>query len=152
MILAAYRVADSFSSEHNSSWRMPSSGMRGRIDLVWTDVSEEGIASIFRVEKSAIEKPAWAGGSRRPSETSVHRRSIRRHIPGDSNLHRHRRENLKSYIITLFITASISRIIIASIKRPPLKLPQSIFNSIHIFTVLLFNTFFPFTPPANSKW
>jgi hypothetical protein len=33
-----------------------------RVDLVWTDASEERIASIFRVEKSASEKPAWAGG------------------------------------------------------------------------------------------
>jgi hypothetical protein len=30
--------------------------------LVWTDVSEERIASIFRVEKSVSEEPAWAGG------------------------------------------------------------------------------------------
>jgi hypothetical protein len=28
-----------------------------RVDLVWTDASEERIASIFRVEKSASEKP-----------------------------------------------------------------------------------------------
>jgi hypothetical protein len=34
-------------------WRMPSSGMWRRVDLVWTDVSEERITSIFRVEKSA---------------------------------------------------------------------------------------------------
>jgi hypothetical protein len=33
-----------------------------RVDLVWTDVSEERIASIFRVEKSASEKSALAGG------------------------------------------------------------------------------------------
>jgi hypothetical protein len=47
------------------------------IDLVWTDVSETRIASIFRVEKSASEEPAWAGGC--------------------SILYSHRRENLKSY-------------------------------------------------------
>jgi hypothetical protein len=36
-----------------------------RVDLVdWTDVSEERIASISRVEKSASEEPAWAGGCR----------------------------------------------------------------------------------------
>jgi hypothetical protein len=28
-----------------------------RVDLVWTDVSEKRIASIFRVEKSASEVP-----------------------------------------------------------------------------------------------
>jgi hypothetical protein len=33
----------------------------------------------------------------RPSETSVHTRSIRRHIPEEGILHSHRRENLKSY-------------------------------------------------------
>jgi hypothetical protein len=35
-----------------------------RVDLAWTDVSEERIASMFRVEKSTREEPAWAGGSR----------------------------------------------------------------------------------------
>jgi hypothetical protein len=34
-----------------------------RVDLVWTDVSEERIASVFRVEKCASEEPTWAGGS-----------------------------------------------------------------------------------------
>jgi hypothetical protein len=43
-------------------WRMPSSGMWGHVVLVWIDVSEDYIASIFRVEKSASEEPAWAGG------------------------------------------------------------------------------------------
>jgi hypothetical protein len=33
-----------------------------RVDIVWTDVSEERIASIFRVEKSASDEPAWSGG------------------------------------------------------------------------------------------
>jgi hypothetical protein len=32
------------------------------VNLVWTEVSEENIASIFRVEKSAREEPEWAGG------------------------------------------------------------------------------------------
>jgi hypothetical protein len=32
------------------------------VDLVRTDVSEEHIAPIFRVEKSRSEEPAWAGG------------------------------------------------------------------------------------------
>jgi hypothetical protein len=36
--------------------------MLRHVDLVWTDVSEERIASIFRVEKSASDEPAWAGG------------------------------------------------------------------------------------------
>jgi hypothetical protein len=29
------------------------------VDLVWTDVSEERTASIFRVKKSASDEPAW---------------------------------------------------------------------------------------------
>jgi hypothetical protein len=43
-------------------WRMPSSGVWRRADVVdWTDVSEDRIVSIFRVQKSASEEPAWAG-------------------------------------------------------------------------------------------
>jgi hypothetical protein len=34
----------------------------------------------------------------RYSETSVHTRSARRHVPEDRILHSHRCENLKSYI------------------------------------------------------
>jgi hypothetical protein len=44
---------------------MPSSRMWRIVDLVWTDVSEERIASVFRVEKSVSEEEAWAGGCRR---------------------------------------------------------------------------------------
>jgi hypothetical protein len=36
------------------------------VDLVWTDVLEERIASIFRVQKSACKEPAWAGGCNPP--------------------------------------------------------------------------------------
>jgi hypothetical protein len=43
---------------------MSSSGMWRCVGLVLTDVSEERIASIFRVEKSVIEEPASAGGLR----------------------------------------------------------------------------------------
>jgi hypothetical protein len=43
---------------------MPSSRMWHRLVLAWNDVSEEGIASIFRVEKSASEKPASESGCR----------------------------------------------------------------------------------------
>jgi hypothetical protein len=45
-------------------WRMPSSGIWRRLDLVnWTDFSEERVASIFRVEKSASDESAWVGGN-----------------------------------------------------------------------------------------
>jgi hypothetical protein len=75
-----------------------------RVNLMGTDISEERIASIFVVEKSASEEPAWscdmyrlqppvqAGSSLadfytlkmeaiRSSETPVHTRFTRRHIP-----------------------------------------------------------------------
>jgi hypothetical protein len=42
--------------------RMWPSGMLSCVDLVLTDVSEERIASIFRVEKFASEEPVRAGG------------------------------------------------------------------------------------------
>jgi hypothetical protein len=105
-------------------WRMPSSGMWRRVDLVWIYVSEEGIASIFRVEhlraRNQCEQVAASWACLRPSahtgssladfytlkmeairssETSVHTRSTRRHIPEGGILYSHRRENLKSYII-----------------------------------------------------
>jgi hypothetical protein len=61
-----------------------------RVDLVLTYISEERIASIFRVEKCSSEKPAWAVGcslqstlkmeSIRFSQRSVHTRSTRRHL------------------------------------------------------------------------
>jgi hypothetical protein len=66
-----------------------------RVDLVWTNVSEESIASIFRVEKSACGEPAGFSHAdfstlkmeaMRSSETSVHTRSSRRHIPEDGIL------------------------------------------------------------------
>jgi hypothetical protein len=38
--------------------------MLRRVDIVWTDVSEEYIFSIFWVEKSPSEESAWAGGCR----------------------------------------------------------------------------------------
>jgi hypothetical protein len=84
------------------------------VDLVWTDVSEERIVSIFMVEKSANEEPEWASGSFADfstlkmeailsSETSVHTRSTQRHMPEDGILHNHLCENFKSYkVVTSF--------------------------------------------------
>jgi hypothetical protein len=71
---------------------------------VLTDVSEELIASFFRVEdkKKYVSEPAWAGATdRRSSETSVNIISTRRHIPEDCFLHSHRPENLKPYNIKM---------------------------------------------------
>jgi hypothetical protein len=87
------------------------------VDPGLTDVKEERIASIFRVEKSASREPASAGGCRmnpvgnnqlyknregRFSETSVNPRCTQRHIPEDDILHSHHYENLEPYIIIKF--------------------------------------------------
>jgi hypothetical protein len=46
--------------KYSSSWRMPSSGVWRRVDVVdWTDVSEDTIASIFRVVSSAATCSRW---------------------------------------------------------------------------------------------
>jgi hypothetical protein len=71
---------------------MSSSGMWRCVGLVLTDVSEERIASIFRVEKSASEDPVWPGGCRLEailsSKTSVNFiQTTRRHTPEDSTLY-----------------------------------------------------------------
>jgi hypothetical protein len=60
-------------------WRMLSSRMLRCVDLALTDVSEERIVSIFRVEKSASGEPAWAGGCRlsHQSETTSYIRTGR---------------------------------------------------------------------------
>jgi hypothetical protein len=62
---------------------MPSSGMWCRVGLVRTDVSEDRVASIFRLERS---------------QTSDLARVTWRRITEDDILHTRRRENLKSYI------------------------------------------------------
>jgi hypothetical protein len=46
-----------------------------RVDLVWTDVSEERIASIFRVEKSSSGEPAWSGGCSHEGMQENHEKS-----------------------------------------------------------------------------
>jgi hypothetical protein len=81
----------------NLLWRMPSSGLWRRVDVLWTDVSEQ------------LQPPAQAGSSLadfyllkieaiRSSETSVHTISTRLHIQEDGILHGHRRGKPKSYI------------------------------------------------------
>jgi hypothetical protein len=89
-------------------WRMCSGTWRC-VDLELTDVSEERIASIFRVEKSASEEPPSAGRcgffypedggeAIRSSETSILARCTQHHIPEDDILHSHSCESLKSYL------------------------------------------------------
>jgi hypothetical protein len=81
----------------SSLYRIPSSGMWRRVDLVWAEVSKERIASILRVEKSASEEPAWAWRRYLPPN-----RPLTQDLHGATSLKTaffsHRRENLKSYI------------------------------------------------------
>jgi hypothetical protein len=71
-----------------------------RVVLVWTDVSEERIASVFRVDKSAKEEPAWAGDCRLSSRTmtlgSIQplTRMSTRNFPGDEEAIARRADNL----------------------------------------------------------
>jgi hypothetical protein len=76
---------------------MSSSGMWRCVGLVLSDVSEEDIASIFRVEKSASKEPVRAGGC----SLQYHTKSTQPHIPEDDILHSDRCESLKSYIVIL---------------------------------------------------
>jgi hypothetical protein len=65
-----------------------------RVDLEWTDVSEERIYCIFRVEKSASEEPAWV---------DMFLQNVGSHKIYTAPHLRWRRENLKSYI-HIFVT------------------------------------------------
>jgi hypothetical protein len=79
---------------------MPSSGMWRRVDLVWTDILEKRIASIFRVEKSASEEPAWAGGCSLEASSKAFvaiYKATRRHILEVYHLYNHSRHNVKYY-------------------------------------------------------
>jgi hypothetical protein len=64
--------------------RMVSSGLLRLVALVRPDVSEEPGASFIRVTKIG----------------ELVKRATRRNNPEDTILHSHRRENLKSYIVT----------------------------------------------------
>jgi hypothetical protein len=106
---------------------MPSSGMLQHVALVRTEVLEELTTSVIKVTRIIELSTTLAVNSNRrtqrvsvvsyanvpispifvalmmeaqsSSETSVVRRVTRLHISEDCILHRHRRENLKSYII-----------------------------------------------------
>jgi hypothetical protein len=63
-IFRPFQILPTVRCAPDTFWRIPSSGMWYHVDLMWTYVSEESIASIFRVETSASEEPAWASGCR----------------------------------------------------------------------------------------
>jgi hypothetical protein len=80
--------------------------MLRNVALVRTDVPEELSASFIRV---TLMKEALSS-----SETSVLTRGTRRIIPEDTILHRHRRENLKSY--TAFLLSGVSKLRLISLN------------------------------------
>jgi hypothetical protein len=95
---------------------MVSSGMLRRVARVRTDVSEELNASFIRVTRIGELETTLVTASvvhsspilvtlmkeaLRSSESSFLTRGTRRNIPEDAILHSHRRENLKSYRISL---------------------------------------------------
>jgi hypothetical protein len=109
------------------SMRMASSGMLCRVALITTDVSEELSASFIRVTRIGELGKTLAATSNRASvvlgsrilvtlmkealsssETSVLTRTARRHVPEDTILHSHRRENLKSYTCCICPARDIS--------------------------------------------
>jgi hypothetical protein len=63
---------------------------RGHSLSRWLQLSAQAVSSL--ADFSTMKMEAICS-----SETSVHTRSIRRHIPEDGVLHNHRCENLKSY-------------------------------------------------------
>jgi hypothetical protein len=54
-----------------------------RVDLVWTDVSEERIASNFRIEKSASEEPTSAGEGTLQQYTVTNSQTVHQYIRND---------------------------------------------------------------------
>jgi hypothetical protein len=71
---------------------MPSSEMWQRADLVWLSLQPPAHAGSSLADFSTLKMEAIPS-----SESSVHTRSTRHHIPEDGILHSYRCENLKSY-------------------------------------------------------
>jgi hypothetical protein len=89
---------------------MASSGKLRRADLARTDVSEKLSASFIRVTRIGELGTTLAATSNRrtlrrnsSSETLVLTRDTRRNTPEDAILYTHRRENLKSYIVSHYM-------------------------------------------------
>jgi hypothetical protein len=76
-----------------------------RVYLVWTDVSEERMTSILRVEKSASEEPTWAGDWR-----------LQRYVPPKrrftQDLHSATSRKMACFVVTAVKTSNLISIII----------------------------------------
>jgi hypothetical protein len=82
--------------------------MLRHVALIRTDDSEEFSASIIRVKRMGEPGTLAITSIRRTLRrntisTSVLTRATQRNIPEDAILHSHRRENLKSYKVNLYI-------------------------------------------------
>jgi hypothetical protein len=83
------------------------------VALATTDVSEERIASIIRMQRirelgtianivsNSLILPTLVMKAIFSSETSAFTRATSIHIPEDGIIHNHRRQNLKSYVLLL---------------------------------------------------
>jgi hypothetical protein len=92
VMLRFYDTVSSYQTLQSKYGMLPSSATQRRVVCIWTDVSEERIASNFRVKYQQSKKPEcrrWLGNTQ--------------HIPEDGNNHKYRCDNLKSYRVnTLF--------------------------------------------------
>jgi hypothetical protein len=99
------------------------SGMWHRVDLIWADVSEERIASMFRVEKSATEEPAWGGGYSLPWRW-------RRYVPPK------RRPTQDLHSATFHRTAFFSFSIHACVPVAAGTFPEAFPSSVRLFLLI----------------
>jgi hypothetical protein len=129
--IPSYHISISLVPTKFIPWIMSSSGMWRCVVLVLSDVSEERIASIFRVEQSASEESVWPGlqppghtGSSLADCSTLKMEAIRSsetsHIPEDDIIHSHRCESLKSYKFILVYKLLMKSLVSIKIFNRPL--------------------------------